>query len=348
MYPQDENEITYANAGVNRQLAGETLARLKSKIRTTFNSMVLKDIGAFAGFYRLDPRKYHSPVLVSSMDGVGTKLKIAVMMNSHKTVGKDLVFHCVNDIAVHGAQPLFFLDYIAMGKLIPLVVEEIMEGLVAGCREANCVLIGGETAEMPGVYQEGEYDLVGAIAGIVEQEKLIDGSEIVPGDRLIGLASSGLHTNGYSLARKILFGKEKFSVNDYLVELNTTIGEELLKPHLNYGNIIHRLLSRYHIQGMAHITGGGITENLIRILPSGCRAVIYRSSWKILPIFELLQRRGNLSWDEMARTFNLGVGMIIVVPPEEVELIQEELNREKEICWVIGEIISGIPAVEYR
>jgi len=348
MYPQDKDEITYADAGVNRQQAGEILSHLKLKVRTTFNSMVLKDIGAFAGFYRLEPGEYCSPVLVSSMDGVGTKLKVAVMMNCHKTVGKDLVFHCVNDIAVHGALPLFFLDYIAMGKLIPSVVEEIVEGLVEGCRETGCVLIGGETAEMPGVYQEGEYDLVGAIVGILEQEKLVDGSKIVPGDRLIGLASSGLHTNGYSLARKILFEKEKFSVDDYLPELNTTIGEELLKPHLNYGNIIHRLLSRYHIRGMAHITGGGITENLARILPPGCRAVIYRGSWKILPIFELLQRRGDISWEEMARTFNLGVGMIMVVPPEEVELIKEELNREKEICRLIGEIISGVSAVEYR
>jgi phosphoribosylformylglycinamidine cyclo-ligase len=345
---QDKKEFTYSEAGVDREQVSKILRDLKGKIRTTFNSRVLKDIGAFAGFYSLDPKEYRSPVLVSSMDGVGTKLKVAVMMNRHTTIGKDLVFHCVNDIAVHGAQSLFFLDYIAMGKLIPKVIEEIGEGLVAGCREAGCVLIGGETAEMPGVYQAGEYDLVGTMVGIVEQDKIIDGSKILPGDCLLGLASNGLHTNGYSLVRKLLFEEGKFSVNDYLPELNSTMGEELLRVHRNYGNIIHRLLSQYPIRGMAHITGGGITENLVRILPSGCRAVIYRGSWEIFPIFQLLQRLGNLSWGEMARTFNLGVGMVLVVPAEEIESVREELKRAKEKCWVIGEITSGISAVEYK
>lgn len=345
---QDKKEITYSEAGVDREQVSKILRDLKVKIRATFNSRVLKDIGAFAGFYSLDPKEYRSPVLVSSMDGVGTKLKVTAMMNRHTTVGKDLVFHCVNDIAVHGAQPLFFLDYIAMGKLIPKVIEEIGEGLVAGCREAGCVLIGGETAEMPGVYEAGEYDLVGTMVGIVEQDKIIDGSKISPGDCLLGLASNGLHTNGYSLARKLLFEEGKFSVNDYLPELNSTIGEELLRVHRNYGNIIHRLLSQYPIRGIAHITGGGITENLVRILPSGCRAVIYRGSWEIFPIFELLRRLGNLSWEEMARTFNLGVGMILVVPAEGIESVREELKRAEEKCWVIGKITSGISAVEYK
>ncbi|MFH0930879.1 MAG: phosphoribosylformylglycinamidine cyclo-ligase [Candidatus Zixiibacteriota bacterium] len=336
-----KKKIDYKISGVDIDKADLAKKKIKSLVRSTFSKNVLTDIGSFGGFFALTLKEYKDPVLVSSVDGVGTKLKIAFQMKKHDTVGEDLVNHCVNDILVHNAKPLFFLDYIATGKLSPSIVEEIVKGLVRGCIKNNCSLIGGETAEMPDFYKPEEYDLAGCIVGIVERKKIIDGSKIVHGDLILGLGSNGLHTNGYSLARKVIFEIGKYRVADYVKELKNTIGEELLKVHRSYARPIFKVLGKYQIKGMAHITGGGIPGNLIRILPDGYQARIDVSSWRILPIFNFIQRIGNLETEEIFRVFNMGVGLILVVSKNNVEKIKKELEKSGEKVFEIGKVVSG-------
>jgi phosphoribosylformylglycinamidine cyclo-ligase len=340
-------KLTYAAAGVDIDAATEAKRRIKRLARTTFTPGVLSDIGSFGALFRIDPSRYREPLLVSSCDGVGTKLKIAFLTGIHDTVGYDIVSHCVSDIMVQGARPLFFLDYIACGTLEPGVVEKIAAGLARGCRETGCALIGGETAEMPDFYDPGEYDLAGFIVGIVERDKVVDGSRIRPGDRLLGLASAGLHTNGYSLARKILFDRLGLRVGDRVPELGGTVGELLLAPHRSYYRGLEPLLDTPLIKGMAHITGGGITENLPRILPRRTAAVIARGSWPILPLCAFLQQSGDVDDAEMYRTFNMGIGMILVVAPEDVPAVREHFGSLDEPCHVIGSIVEGNRTVKY-
>ncbi len=334
-------KLTYKSSGVDISSADKATARIKTLARSTFTPQVLKGIGSFGGFFSFRRNEYKSPVLVSSVDSVGTKLKVAFMMGKHDTVGEDLVNHCVNDILVHGAKPLFFLDYIGVGKLFPNVIEQIVKGLSKACKKAGCSLIGGEIAELPGFYKKGEYDLAGCIVGVVEKRKIIDGASIQPGDQIIGLKSNGLHTNGYSLARRVLFKGLRLGVNDYVKELRTTVGRELLKVHRCYAPSIFPLLKRFNIKGMAHITGGGIRGNLRRILPKNCDAEIFADSWKISPIFELLQRKGNIEIEEMFKVFNMGIGLVLVVPKKEVSKLLKALSFLKETPYWIGEITEG-------
>jgi phosphoribosylformylglycinamidine cyclo-ligase len=301
---------TYAAAGVNLDAAKRAKELIKSHARSTFRPEVLGDIGFFGGLFAL--KGYKEAVLVSSVDGVGTKLKVATALSRHDTIGIDLVHHCVNDILTSGAEPLFFLDYIAMGKLIPQQVEAVVKGMASACREVGCALIGGETAEMPGFYQEGDFDLVGFILGAVERENIIDGSKIEVGDVIIGLPSSGLHTNGYSLVRRI-FGTEAPSLDVFYPELGRTLGEELLEPHRCYYHVLKPVLPQ--IKGMAHITGGGLSDNLPRVLPLGLGAKLEKGSWEIPPIFALIQEKGNVDEKEMYRVFNMGVGMVLFCSP---------------------------------
>src|SRR5690606_19321126 len=306
---------TYKSAGVDIEAGDETVKKIKGFAKSTFNKNVLSDIGMFGGFYELDFARYKNPVLVSSVDGVGTKLKVAFAMDKHNTVGQDLVNHCVNDIAVCGAEPLYFLDYLAFGKLVPQKAASIIEGFSIACKENGCALIGGETAEMPGLYDVNEYDMSGTIVGIVEREKIIDGRNISKGDLLIGYSSNGLHTNGYSLARKILF--EKFSVNDKPEELNDTIGETLLLVHKSYLKLIKHLKTNMNVKGLSHITGGGIIGNTKRIIPGGLNINIHWDSWELPPIFQLIQDAGNVINDEMRNVFNMGIGLIAVISKED-------------------------------
>lgn len=333
--------MSYKDAGVDINRADKSNELIKGFIKSTFNSNVLSNFGSFGGLFELDLAKYKNPVLVSSTDGVGTKTKVSIMMNKYDTIGMDLVFHSVNDILVQGAAPLFFLDYIGIGKLEPNLISEIVKGLSIGCKEIGCVLIGGETAEMPSMYQEGDYDLVGCIVGIVEKNKIITGEKIKTGDLIIGLSSNGLHTNGYSLSRKILFEKMKYKADTFIPELNTTIGESLLKTHTCYSKTILPLLNQYEIKGIAHITGGGFIDNIPRILPKDMSAKVFKGTWHILPIFELLQKFGQISELEMYRTFNMGIGLIIVIDPKISDKILELTNGK-----IIGEIIQGTKKVE--
>jgi phosphoribosylformylglycinamidine cyclo-ligase len=340
----------YAGAGVNLHLADTLKAGLKQKVRKTRRPEVLGSIGGFGGLFALDTKKYKQPVLVSSMDGVGTKLKIAVALNKHDTVGQDLVNHCVNDIAVLGAEPLFFLDYIGVGKLIPRVFEQIIRGLAKACAEAGCALIGGETAQLPGLYAAGDYDLVSTIVGVVERDQIIDGSRVRPGDVMIGLASTGLHTNGYSLARQILFAQMRVRLDDYHGALGHTFGKELLKVHRNYWPVVRKIRSskneiRNSIHGLAHITGGGFYDNIPRVLPKNCAALIRSGSWEVPPIFKLLQEGGGVTDEEMHRVFNMGIGMVLIVDPKSVPAVQKIAEHEGVKSFVIGEIRKGKPAV---
>jgi len=336
-----KKEISYKDAGVDIEAADKAKQRIKSLVRQTFSSEVLSQIGSFGSLFQPNLQGMKSPVLVSSVDGVGTKLKIVFLTDNHRTVGIDLVNHCVNDILVQGARPLFFLDYLAMGRLRPTIVEQIVEGLAKGCKDVGCALIGGETAEMPEFYQPGEYDLAGFIVGLVEQNEIINGSDIKPGDVLVGLASSGLHTNGYSLARKLLFQEKGWKIDTNLEELGRNLGEELLETHRCYWKVLKGILSEGIIKGLAHITGGGFKGNLPRILPSGCQAQIRLASWPILPIFNLLQEIGNISQKEMFRTFNMGIGMVIVVSPSDMDKLMNHLNSQEEKSYIIGNIIEG-------
>ena len=338
----------YKASGVDIDAGNEAVRRIRSLARGTFTPGVLSDIGSFGGLFRLDRDRYQEPVLVSSADGVGTKLKVAFMTGRHGTVGADLVNHCVNDILVQGAEPLFFLDYLATGRLDPAVAEEVVGGIAKACRENGCALLGGETAEMPGFYADGEYDIAGFIVGIVERSRVIDGRSIVPGDVLIGLPSAGLHTNGYSLARRVLFETVGWTADTVVPELGATVGDALLAPHRSYLPVMRPLLPRQTLKGLAHITGGGITENLPRVLPEGCSAEIDLGTWNVPALFQLLQERGQIPRDEMFRAFNMGIGLILVAAPAEAERIIDTLARHGEPHAVrIGFVVSGSRDVRY-
>jgi phosphoribosylformylglycinamidine cyclo-ligase len=340
--------VTYADAGVDLNSADRAKQRIKYLAQKTFNRNVLSDIGSFGGLFKLDTAKYQQPVLVSSADGVGTKLKIAFELGVHHTVGADLVNHCVNDIAVQGATPLFFLDYLATGRLDGAVTEKIVSGLADACRANGCALIGGETAQMPGFYSDGEYDLAGFIVGVVDKEKIVTGVKIEIGDVLIGLPSTGLHTNGYSLARKLFFEVAGYKPEQYVNALKEKAGTALMKTHRSYLNVIKKLTANDYATGMAHITGGGITENLPRILPKNISAVVELGSWPVLPIFEHLRELGSVAEDEMLRTFNLGIGLIVAVPAEKFKRVKSTLERANEKFYVIGRTVKGDRKVIYQ
>lgn len=343
-----EPGLTYRDAGVDIEQARQAKERIRELARSTFNSCVMSEIGTFAGLFRPDLSRFQKPILVASADGVGTKLKVAFLAGRHVTVGIDLVAHCTNDILVQGAFPLFFLDYIATGKLEPGVVEEIVRGLAEGCRQSGCVLLGGETAEMPDFYRPGEYDLAGFIVGIVDELKVYNPEQVEKGDLLIGLPSSGLHTNGYSLARRIFFQQEQLAPDQQVAELGKTVAEELLTPHRNYLPVLKELVLADDLHGMAHITGGGITENLNRVLPGHLDAVVHKGTWTILPVFEFLRRRGRIEEDEMYRTFNMGLGMILVVARSRLERVERFLQSRQETYFVVGEIAEGSGKVRYQ
>ncbi len=334
------DSLTYADSGVDIDKANKLVDRIKDIAKSTPRSGVMGDIGGFGGLFSLNLSNISNPVLVSATDGVGTKLKIAIQMGKHDTIGIDLVAMCVNDIIVQGAKPLFFLDYLAMGSLDNTVAEEIIKGIATGCNQAGCALIGGETAEMPGLYQTGDYDLSGFSVGIVDNDKIIDGSYIRPGHKLIGLASSGIHSNGFSLVRKIFFDKCKYDVTTQIPELGTTLGEELIKPTIIYVPTILSLLRDLPIHGLVHITGGGIDENIIRVIPNACKAVVHKGSWEIPPVFHLLQKEGNVPDVEMQRTFNNGIGMVLVVPEKSAEEVMDRLGAMNENAYFIGEILD--------
>jgi phosphoribosylformylglycinamidine cyclo-ligase len=342
--------MDYKASGVDIDAGNETVRRIRSLARSTFTPGVLSDIGSFGGLFRLDAGRYRDPVLVSSADGVGTKLKVAFRAGKHDTVGIDLVNHCVNDILVQGAEPLFFLDYLATGRLAPDVAESVVSGMASACRQNSCALLGGETAEMPGMYADGEYDLAGFIVGAVDRERLINGRAVAAGDLLVGVPSSGLHTNGYSLARGIVFDKLKLDVDSHIGELGRTVGAALLEPHRSYLPVIQPLLDAGRIKGMAHITGGGITDNLPRILPHGTAAVVDTAAWEVPPLFRWLQDSGNVPVEDMLRTFNMGIGLIIVTARDHAEpLVSELAARGGRDSRVIGEIVPGEPpSVTYR
>jgi phosphoribosylformylglycinamidine cyclo-ligase len=353
----------YAQAGVDIDLGNRVKARLPQMLAATHRPEVLGKVGGFGGLFALDTRAYRQPVLVSSVDGVGTKLKLAFALNRHDTVGQDLVNHCVNDIAVLGAEPLFFLDYIGTGRLEPRVFEQLIAGFARACAENHCALIGGETAQMPGFYQPGEYDVSGTIVGVVEKNRIVDGRFIRPGDAVLGLPASGLHTNGYSLARKIFFEKLKLKPTSRLDELSGTIGEELLKVHVSYGPVVQKLLKKFNapsahgrgktgkktarakvalaIKGLAHITGGGFVDNIPRVLPKTCDVVIRKGTWDVLPIFQILQAKGGVPEPELYQVFNMGVGMTIIVAGDQADAILRFLRQQGQPGWLIGEVVPG-------
>lgn len=340
----DKKPLTYADAGVSFEAESEAISRLKSLAQTTYRPEVLSDVGSFGGLFAL--QNYQEPILVSSTDSVGTKLKVAFKVGRHDTVGFDIVAHCGNDIVVQGAEPLFFLDYIGISEVSPAVIEEIVSGLASGCREIGCALIGGEIAELSDIYTPGEYDLVGTIVGAVEKADVITGERITPGDQLIGLGSEGLHTNGFTLARRILFDRCDYSVDTYLPELDATVGEALLVCHKSYVNSILSLRKVCDIKGLAHITGGGLPANVARILPDGCTAYIRNGTWEILPIFSFLQAKGDVEAAEMHRVFNMGIGMVVIVASDAVDVALESLNASGESSYRIGEITAGEKGVQ--
>lgn len=339
--------VTYADAGVDINRANRTKQRIKYLAHKTFTKGVLSEIGGFGGLFSVDKTKYADPILVSSVDGVGTKLKVAFEMDLHSTVGADLVNHCVNDIAVQGAAPMFFMDYLATGKLDPAIAEKVVEGIADACKHNGCALIGGETAEMPGFYPDGEYDLAGFIVGVVDREKIVTGKDVQIGDIILALPSNGLHTNGYSLARKLLFEVGHYSAETYVNEIKNKVGNELMRTHRSYWPVLRKLVDGQCVAAMAHITGGGITENLPRVLPKGMAAVIELGSWPVLPIFEHLQQLGNVSQEEMLRTFNMGVGMLLVVPSAKFKKAQSVLERVGEKYYTVGRVIKGERKVTY-
>ena len=336
--------MDYKSAGVDIDAGNEAVRRIRALARSTFTPGVLSEIGSFGGLFQLEPGRFREPVLVASADGVGTKLKVAFLAGKHNTVGVDLVNHCVNDILMQGAEPLFFLDYLSTGRLSPEVAESIVGGMASACRDNGCALLGGETAEMPGFYGDGEYDLAGFIVGVVDRNRLINGRTIAIGDVLVGVPSSGLHTNGYSLARRIAFDQLGLTVDRHIPELGRTLGEAFLEPHRSYLPLIRPLLDGGRIKGMAHITGGGITDNLPRILPHGTAAVVDAASWQVPPLFRWLRQSGRVPVDDMMRTFNMGIGLIIVAAREKAEqLIDELAARGGRDARVIGEIVPGEP-----
>ncbi len=341
---------TYRQAGVDIEAGNEFVRRITPLVRTTFRSEVLTDLGGFGGLFRFQASRYKDPVLVSGTDGVGTKLKIAFLMDRHDTVGIDLVAMCVNDVAVSGAEPLFFLDYLATGKLSVAKAESIVRGIAEGCRQAGCALIGGETAEMPDHYPENEYDLAGFAVGVVDRPNMIDGSHIRPGDAVVGLASTGLHSNGFSLARKVLFQDAGLTVQSRVSDLEQPIGEVLLAPTRIYAKQILTLAAQCPIRGVAHITGGGLTENLPRVLPDGCVARIHRGTWPVPPVFTLLKKMGKVSEEEMYRVFNMGIGLVVVTPSDQAEALMKQAGELGDCAYRIGDICAGEPGrkrVEY-
>lgn len=328
---------TYKSAGVDIIAGDKTVKMIKSFAKSTYNKNVLSDIGLFGGFYELDLSKYQNPVLVSSVDGVGTKLKIAIEMKSHDTIGQDLVNHCVNDIAVCGAEPLFFLDYYATGKLVPEVASEVIKGFAIACKENNCALIGGETAEMPGIYNENDYDISGTIVGIVEKKNIINGSKIKSKDLIVGITSNGLHTNGYSLARKVLL--DKYKLDQFIPELDNYLGQELLRIHKSYFQLISRLKEDIDIKGLAHITGGGIVANIMRIIPQGFNINIHWGNWSLPPIFQLIMKTGDIKISEMRKVFNLGIGLAIIISPKDERKLFDLCHLLSEHALLIGEVV---------
>jgi phosphoribosylformylglycinamidine cyclo-ligase len=344
MVNMSQENWSYAKAGVNIDAGNEAVRRIKPLVQGTMRPEVLSGIGGFAGLFALG--KYRQPVLVSGCDGVGTKLKVAFALDKHDTIGIDCVAMCVNDILVQGAEPLFFLDYLAVGHLVPEKVEQVVRGVAAGCRQAGCALLGGETAEMPGFYPPGEYDLAGFAVGVVEKDAIIDGSTIGPGDVVIGLGSNGLHSNGFSLVRRVLMDDSGLDLGRSVGALENTLGEELLKPTRIYVPSILNLLKQVPIKGMAHITGGGLVENVIRVLPKGTKAAIKADSWPVPPIFDVVRRQGQVAEAEMVRTFNLGIGFVVIVAAKDAVKATEILTGTGEQVYTIGTVIAGEPAVE--
>jgi phosphoribosylformylglycinamidine cyclo-ligase len=341
--------MDYRQSGVDIDAGNETVRRIKSIAHATFTAGVLSEIGSFGGLFELDRGAYREPVLVSSADGVGTKLKLAFLTGRHDTIGTDLVNHCVNDILVQGARPLFFLDYLATGRLSPDVAERVIAGVARGCRENRCALIGGETAEMPGFYAEGEYDIAGFIVGVVEKARIVDGRRVEVGDALVALPSSGLHTNGYSLARRVLFERAGLGPDVFVPALGSTVGDALLAPHRSYLQAIEPLLEKGVVKGMAHITGGGITENIPRVLPARCSAEVRLDTWTPPPIFGLLQERGAIPRDEMFRTFNMGVGLIVICEAKASDDVLRSLwSGGERGAWLAGAVVPGDRRVTYR
>lgn len=338
----------YAQAGVDIDLGNRVKSTLPQMLASTHRSEVLGKVGGFGGLFALNVKRFKQPILVSSVDGVGTKLKIAFAMDRHDTIGQDLVNHCVNDIAVLGAEPLFFLDYIGTGKLEPHVFREVIAGFVRGCVENQCALIGGETAQMPGFYQAGEYDVSGTIVGVVEKSRMLDGRSIRSGDAVIGIASSGLHTNGYSLARRIFFERMKLKPTSRVPELSNTIGDELLKVHVSYGSVIQKLLRKFNrnnhprvVKGFAHITGGGFVDNIPRVLPGHCDARIHKHSWEMPPIFQLIEAKGGVAEQELYQVFNMGVGMTAIVAADKADPVLKFIRANQHRAWLIGEVVKG-------
>ena len=346
----------YARAGVDIDLGNQVKSALPRMLRATHRPEVLGKVGGFGGLFALDVRKYRQPVLVSSVDGVGTKLKLAFALDRHDTIGQDLVNHCVNDIAVLGAEPLFFLDYLGTGKLEPRVFRDIIKGFAKACAENHCALIGGETAQMPGFYQAGEYDVSGTIVGVVEKSRMLDGKAVRPGDAVIGLASSGLHTNGYSLARKIFFEQMGLKPTSRVPELGNTIGDELLKVHVSYGPLVQKLLKKFNarrrsrrrtsrrrlpIKALAHITGGGFVDNIPRVLPKACDVVIRKGTWDVLPIFELIRAKGGVPEDELYQVFNMGIGMVVIVAADKADEVLRFIRAQRQKAWLIGQVVKG-------
>jgi len=344
----------YARVGVDIDLGNQVKATLPQLLASTHRREVLGKVGGFGGLFALDLKKYREPILVSSVDGVGTKLKIAFAMDRHDTIGADLVNHCVNDIAVLGAEPLFFLDYLGTGKLEPHVFTDIIKGFARACAENNCALIGGETAQMPGFYQQGEYDVSGTIVGVVEKSRMLNGQMTVKaGDAVIGITSSGLHTNGYSLARKIFFEQMKLKPTSRVPELQNTIGDELLKVHVSYGPLVQALLKRFNnsslvtrhsslpIRAFAHITGGGFVDNTPRVLPRNCDVVIRKGSWDMLPIFRLIEAKGGVPEDELYQVFNMGIGMVVIVAADKADAALKFIRTQQHKAWLIGEVVKG-------
>jgi phosphoribosylformylglycinamidine cyclo-ligase len=343
---------SYAAAGVDIDLGNRLKATLPRLLAATHRREVLGKVGGFGGLFALDTRRYRRPVLVSSVDGVGTKLKIAFALDRHDTIGQDLVNHCVNDIAVLGAEPLFFLDYLGAGKLESRVFTDLLRGFARACAENHCALIGGETAQMPGFYQPGEYDVCGAIVGVVEKARLLDGRGVRPGDAVLGLAASGLHTNGYSLARRILFEQLRLTPASYVAEFGGTVGEELLRVHLSYGPLLRRLLGKFNLPGRprvikacAHITGGGLVDNIPRVLAPRCDVVIRKGAWEVLPIFQFLAGQGRVEEAELYQVFNMGIGMVLLVAGDQADAVLEAARRLRRKAWLIGEVVRGRGAV---
>lgn len=348
MSDESTPSLSYRDAGVDIDAQDAALERIKSSVAATRTPGVLSELGSFGGLFAVDFAAMKEPILVSSADGVGTKLKVAFDTGVHDTVGRDLVNHCVNDILVQGADPLYFLDYVATGRLDPAVIASVVEGIAAGCKENGCALLGGETAEMPGFYGDGEYDVAGFIVGAVDKQKLIDGSTIRPGHLLIGLPSSGLHTNGYSLARKIFFEVAGLGVDDAPEGLGCTVGEALLAEHRSYRPQLTHAIAEGWCRGLAHITGGGLTDNLPRILPDGLSAEIRTEGWKVPPLFGWMQRTGNVAIEEMYRTFNMGIGMVVVCDEDQAVLLSCRLDRLDQPYFRIGEVVEGDFGVRYR